>query len=54
MLVKSGDVIKFGREAVRVDYVQPYVPGGYQNPQPMPDAGWQQPSITETQYWKRH
>ncbi|MCD8107944.1 MAG: FHA domain-containing protein [Oscillospiraceae bacterium] len=52
VLINGGDVIKFGREAVRVDYVQPYNPQPYQ--QPVYDSGWQQPTITETQHWVRH
>ena len=53
VLIKSGDVIKFGREALKVEYVG--LPNqGYMNSQPSADAKWQQPTLTETQHFRRN
>ncbi|MCD7804359.1 MAG: FHA domain-containing protein [Oscillospiraceae bacterium] len=52
VLIKSGDVIKFGREAIKVEYVG--LPNQEYIGKPSADAKWQQPTLTETQHLRRN
>ncbi len=53
VIIKSGDVIKFGREAIKVEYVG--LPNqGYIGNQSSAEAEWQPPTLTETQHFRRN